>query len=83
MKKIKKVSEEEDHESDEDSEVIEEAAMPRTKMEMLKAMYHEMEQMKEQRPQGTNYGKIMSAMHPEGAHEDDEDEDMQEMKKLK
>ena len=46
MKKIKKVSEEEDHESDEDSEVIEEKAMPRTKMEMLKAMYHEMEQMK-------------------------------------
>ena len=82
MKKIKKVSEEEDHESDEDSEVIEEAAMPRTKMEMLKAMYHEMEQMKA-KDLKANYGKIMSAMHPEGAHEDDEDEDMQEMKKLK
>ena len=82
MKKIKKVSEEEDHESDEDSEVIEEAAMPRTKMKMLKAMYHEMEQMKA-KDLKANYGKIMSAMHPEGAHEDDEDEDMQEMKKLK
>ena len=82
MKKIKKVSEEEDHESDEDSEVIEEAAMPRTKMDMLKAMYHEMEQMKA-KDLKANYGKIMSAMHPEGAHEDDEDEDMQEMKKLK
>ena len=63
-------------------EVIEEAAMPRTKMEMLKAMYHEMEQMKA-KDLKANYGKIMSAMHPEGAHEDDEDEDMQEMKKLK
>ena len=82
MKKVKKVSEEEDHESDEDSEVIEEAAMPRTKMEMLKAMYHEMENMKA-KDLKANYGKIMSAMHPEGAHEDDEDEDMQEMKKLK
>ena len=56
--------------------------MPRTKMEMLKAMYHEMEQMKA-KDLKANYGKIMSAMHPEGAHEDDEDEDMQEMKKLK
>ena len=77
MKKIKKVSEEEDHESDEDSEVIEEAAMPRTKMGMLKAMYSEMEKMKA-KDLKANYGKIMSAMHPEGAHEDDEDEDMQE-----
>ena len=67
MKKIKKVSEEEDHESDEDSEVIEEAAMPRTKMEMLKAMYSEMENMKEQKTSRVQYGKIMSAMHPEGS----------------
>ena len=78
MKKVKKVKE--DHESDD--EVIEEAAMPRTKMEMLKAMYSEMEKMKA-KDLKANYGKIMSAMHPEGAHEDDEDEDMQEMKKLK
>ena len=76
--KSKKVSE--DHESDD--EVIEEAAMPRTKMEMLKAMYSEMENMKA-KDLKANFGKIMSAMHPEGAHEDDEDEDMQEMKKLK
>ena len=36
-----------------------------------------------QKTSRVNYGKIMSAMHPEGDHEDDEDEDMQEMKKLK
>jgi hypothetical protein len=78
MKKVKKVSE--DHESDED-EVIEEAAAPRTKMEMLKAMYSEMENMKA-KDLKAQYGKIMSAMHPD-EEDDEEDKEMQEeLKKL-
>ena len=77
MKKVKKVSE--DHESDD--EVIEEAAAPRTKMEMLKAMYSEMENMKA-KDLKASYGKIMSAMHPD-EEDDDEDKEMQEeIKKL-
>ncbi len=77
MKKVKKVSE--DHESDD--EVIEEAAAPRTKMEMLKAMYSEMENMKA-KDLKASYGKIMSAMHPD-EEDDDEDKEMQEeLKKL-
>ena len=76
--KSKKVSE--DHESDED-EVIEEAAAPRTKMEMLKAMYDKMETMKA-KDLKASYGKIMSAMHPD-EEDDDEDKEMQEeIKKL-
>ena len=75
--KPKKVSE--DHESDE--EVIEEAAVPRTKMEMLKAMYSEMENMKA-KDLKAQYGKIMSAMHPEAAHEDVDEEAAAELKKL-
>ena len=75
--KPKKVSE--DHESDD--EVIEEAAMPRTKMEMLKAMYSEMENMKA-KDLKANFGKIMSAMHPEGAHENVDEEAAAELKKL-
>ena len=75
--KSKKVSE--DHESDD--EVIEEAAAPRTKMEMLKAMYSEMENMKA-KDLKAQYGKIMSAMHPD-EEDDDEDKEMQEeLKKL-
>lgn len=78
MKKVKKVSE--DHESDED-EVIEEAAAPRTKMEMLKAMYDKMETMKA-KDLKASYGKIMSAMNPD-EEDDDEDKEMQEeLKKL-
>jgi hypothetical protein len=78
MKKVKKVSE--DHESDED-EVIEEATAPRTKMEMLKAMYDKMETMKA-KDLKASYGKIMSAMHPD-EEDDDEDKEMQEeIKKL-
>ena len=77
MKKVKKVKE--DHESDE--EVIEEAAVPRTKMEMLKAMYSEMENMKA-KDLKANFGKIMSAMHPEGAHENVDEEAAAELKKL-
>ena len=77
MKKVKKVKE--DHESDE--EVIEEAAAPRTKMEMLKAMYSEMENMKA-KDLKAQYGKIMSAMHPEAAHEDVDEEAAAELKKL-
>ena len=65
----------EDHESDE--EVIEEAAVPRTKMEMLKAMYSEMENMKA-KDLKANFGKIMSAMHPEAAHEDVDEENVDE-----
>lgn len=77
MKKVKKVSE--DHESDD--EVIEEAAAPRTKMEMLKAMYDKMETMKA-KDLKASYGKIMSAMHPD-EEDDDEDKEMQEeLKKL-
>lgn len=77
MKKVKKVSE--DHESDD--EVIEEAAAPRTKMEMLKAMYSEMENMKA-KDLKAQYGKIMSAMHPD-EEDDEEDKEMQEqLKKL-
>lgn len=77
MKKVKKVSE--DHESDD--EVIEEAAAPRTKMEMLKAMYDKMENMKA-KDLKASYGKIMSAMHPD-EEDDDEDKEMQEeLKKL-
>ena len=75
--KPKKVSE--DHESDD--EVIEEAAAPRTKMEMLKAMYSEMENMKA-KDLKAQYGKIMSAMHPEAAHEDVDEEAAAELKKL-
>ena len=75
--KSKKVSE--DHESDD--EVIEEAAMPRTKMEILKAMYSEMENMKA-KDLKANFGKIMSAMHPEGAHENVDEEAAAELKKL-
>jgi len=77
MKKVKKVKE--DHESDD--EVIEEAAMPRTKMEILKAMYSEMENMKA-KDLKAQYGKIMSAMHPEGAHENVDEEAAAELKKL-
>ena len=77
MKKVKKVKE--DHESDE--EVIEEAAAPRTKMEMLKAMYSEMENMKA-KDLKANFGKIMSAMHPEEAHENVDEEAAAELKKL-
>lgn len=78
MKKVKKVSE--DHESDED-EVIEEAAAPRTKMEMLKAMYSQMETMKA-KDLKAQYGKIMSAMNPD-EEDDEEDKEMQEeLKKL-
>ena len=77
MKKVKKVKE--DHESDE--EVIEEAAMPRTKMEILKAMYSEMENMKA-KDLKANFGKIMSAMHTEGAHENVDEEAAAELKKL-
>jgi hypothetical protein len=77
MKKVKKVSE--DHESDD--EVIEEAAAPRTKMEMLKAMYDKMETMKA-KDLKASYGKIMSAMNPD-EEDDDEDKEMQEeIKKL-
>lgn len=77
MKKVKKVSE--DHESDD--EVIEEAAAPRTKMDMLKAMYSEMENMKA-KDLKAQYGKIMSAMHPD-EEDDEEDKEMQEqLKKL-
>ena len=77
MKKVKKVKE--DHESDD--EVIEEAAAPRTKMEMLKAMYSEMENMKA-KDLKASYGKIMSAMHPD-EEDDEEDKEMQEeLKKL-
>ena len=75
--KPKKVSE--DHESDE--EVIEEAAVPRTKMEMLKAMYSEMENMKA-KDLKAQYSAIMSAMHPEAAHEDVDEEAAAELKKL-
>lgn len=76
--KSKKVSE--DHESDED-EVIEEAAAPRTKMEMLKAMYSQMETMKA-KDLKAQYGKIMSAMNPD-EEDDEEDKEMQEeIKKL-
>ena len=75
--KSKKVSE--DHESDD--EVIEEAAMPRTKMEILKAMYSEMENMKA-KDLKANFGKIKSAMHPEGAHENVDEEAAAELKKL-
>ena len=77
MKKVKKVKE--DHESDE--EVIEEAAMPRTKMEMLTAMYKEMENMKAKDLKAA-YGDIMSAMHPEGAHDKMDEEAAAELKKL-
>ena len=77
MKKVKKVSE--DHESDD--EVIEEAAAPRTKMEMLKAMYDKMETMKA-KDLKASYGKIMSAMNPD-EEDDEEDKEMQEeLKKL-
>ena len=75
--KSKKVSE--DHESDD--EVIEEAAAPRTKMEMLKAMYDKMESMKA-KDLKASFGNIMSAMDPS---EDDNagDKEMQEeLKKL-
>jgi hypothetical protein len=78
MKKVKKVSE--DHESDED-EVIEEAAAPRTKMEMLKAMYSEMENMKA-KDLKAQYGKIMSAMHPEESENEEDKEMQEEIKKL-
>lgn len=75
--KAKKVSE--DHESDD--EVIEEAAAPRSKMEMLKAMYDKMESMKA-KDLKASYGKIMSAMHPD-EEDDEEDKEMQEeLKKL-
>ena len=77
MKKVKKVKE--DHESDE--EVIEEAAMPRTKMEMLTAVYKEMENMKAKDLKAA-YGDIMSAMHPEGAHDKMDEEAAAELKKL-
>lgn len=77
MKKVKKVSE--DHESDD--EVIEEAAAPRTKMEMLKAMYSEMENMKA-KDLKAQYGKIMSAMHPEESENEEDKEMQEEIKKL-
>ena len=77
MKKVKKVKE--DHESDD--EVIEEDAMPRTKMDMLKAMYSEMENMKAKDLKAA-YGDIMSAMHPEATHENVDEEAAEELKKL-
>ena len=66
MKKIKKVSERKITKVMKTQRLLKKFAMPKTKMEMLKAMYHEMEQMKAKRPQDANFGKIMSAMHPEG-----------------
>ena len=77
MKKVKKVKE--DHESDD--EVIEEAAAPRTKMEKMKAVYDKMETMKA-KDLTAAYGDIMSAMHPEAAHEDVDEEAAAELKKL-
>jgi len=77
MKKVKKVSE--DHESDD--EVIEEAAAPRTKMEMLKAMYDKMESMKA-KDLKASFGNIMSAMDPKEEDNDEDKEMQEELKKL-
>ena len=64
-----------------EDEVIEEAAAPRTKMEMLKAMYDKMESMKA-KDLKASFGNIMSAMDPTEEDNDEDKEMQEELKKL-